>query len=196
MVDEPDKTPSDPDPRLKAIFDVALQTRNLEISLLWQRSLFFWGLISATFIAYVAAIGRHEPDNLATVSVASFGAICSLAWTCVNRGSKYWQQSWEAKLVKAENDALRSSLFVEVYKPDRHKRHFSGQWSVNWHFSVSRIAIALSDATFIIWLILTARAVPGIRWPECIIKSAVIVTPISFVFYGLLILVFARSKHD
>lgn len=34
------------------IFETAADVRKFEIGLFWQRSLFFWGLIAATFLAY------------------------------------------------------------------------------------------------------------------------------------------------
>jgi len=182
--------------RSKAIFEVALQTRNLEIGLLWQRLLFCWGLISAAFVAYAAAINNQKPDGVIAVSVASFGAICSLTWTLANRGSKYWQQSWESKLAKAESQALRSELFSDRYRPNPKKLHFWGQWHTGWHFSVSRLAIALSDLTFVFWLILVARAIPGPKWITFLNECSVFIIPCCAALYGISILFFARSDHD
>lgn len=44
--------PMSNDEAKEKLFDFSLQTRNFEIGLFWKRSLFFWGFISAGFIAY------------------------------------------------------------------------------------------------------------------------------------------------
>jgi hypothetical protein len=81
----------------KKRFEVSVQTRNLEIDLFWKRSLFFWGFISAAFIGY-ATLRQSE----LRIPLACFGMVCSWAWTLVNRGSKYWQEAWEAKVGRYE----------------------------------------------------------------------------------------------
>ncbi len=75
-------------------FDVAVKIRNFEIGLFWKRSIFFWGFISVAFVGYAAL--RTANRDLGLV-VACFGMVCSFSWTLVNRGSKYWQESWEKK---------------------------------------------------------------------------------------------------
>ena len=189
-------TPEANEKRLKAVFDVALQTRNLEISLLWQRSLFFWGFISAAFVAYAAVLSRSQPDYIVAVAISCFGALCSLTWTLANRGSKYWQQSWEAKLAEAESRALKSDLFSAVYRPDRMKLRVWGQWSTKWHFSVSRLAIALSDLTFLVWILLTARVMPGPKWAEHLDNFAFLIIPFFAILYAVFIFFFARSEYE
>jgi hypothetical protein len=89
----------------KIRFDVAVQTRNLEIELFWKRSVFFWGFISAAFIGY-AALRQSEVRTL----LACFGLVCSFAWTLVNRGSKYWQEAWETKVERFEFPVTGVSL--------------------------------------------------------------------------------------
>jgi ATP-dependent protease ClpP protease subunit len=62
----------------KKHFDISLKIRNFEIDLFWKRSLFFWGFISAAFLAY-AALRQSE----LRIVVACFGMVCSCAWTLV-----------------------------------------------------------------------------------------------------------------
>ncbi|WP_438941069.1 RipA family octameric membrane protein [Desulfogranum marinum] len=52
--------------------------------------MFFWGFIASAFVGY-ASVVLHKPA-LAVV-IACFGFVCSVAWSLVNRGSKYWQSS-------------------------------------------------------------------------------------------------------
>lgn len=150
-----------PNPDRTKIFDVALETRKFEIGLFWQRALFFWGFIASAFVAY-AAIWRLEtvPIEIRTL-VAAFGLVCSVAWTFANRGSKYWQGAWEAKLETFEEEVLGIKLFQEPVSPRKNEIHFWGVWSDAWHFSVSKLAIALSDFTVLVWAVLLAYSVPG-----------------------------------
>jgi hypothetical protein len=100
-------------------FEIAIQIRNFEIELFWKRALFFWGFISSAFIGY-AALHKSSPDL--GLTIACFGMVCSFAWTLLNRGSKFWQESWEAKVEREESSAVGEFL-----------------------------AIALSDYVFLLW---------------------------------------------
>jgi len=121
-------------------FKVSVQTRNFEIGLFWSRSLFFWGFISAAFIGY-AALRQSE----LRVLVACFGMVCSLAWTLVNRGSKYWQEVWETKVERFEPPVTGPLFSVEEDAQDK------GCWLRGRKYSVSKLAIALSDYVFLLW---------------------------------------------
>jgi hypothetical protein len=134
--------PSSPTKR----FDVAVQVRNFEIELFWKRSVFFWGFISSAFVGY-AALRKANPD-LGLV-VACFGMVCSCAWSLLNRGSKYWQESWEAKVEKAE-PGVTGRFFVLEEPAQIHK----GWWLRARQYSVSRLAIALSDYVSLLWFAL------------------------------------------
>lgn len=123
-------------------FDVSVKIRNFEINLFWKRSLFFWGFISAAFIGY-AALRQSELRIL----VACFGMVCSFAWTLVNRGSKYWQESWETKVERFELP-ITGVLFAKEEAPQSYK----GCWLRGRKYSVSKLAIALSDYVSFLWL--------------------------------------------
>ncbi|SMM99183.1 hypothetical protein SPONN_325 [uncultured Candidatus Thioglobus sp.] len=124
-------------------YEVVLATRNFEIELFWKRSLFFWGFIAASFVTY-ATIIKEKPE-LAIV-IACFGFVCSVAWSLVNRGSKYWQENWESH-VEIIEDNVTGSLFKE-----RKEQKDKGIWLSSRKFSVSKVVIALSDFTVLIWL--------------------------------------------
>lgn len=128
-------------------FDVAFHTRQFEIDLFWKRSLFFWGFIGAAFVA-IGALKGDAPGL--SLLVSSFGFICSLAWTLVNRGSKYWQQQWESKIEGVE-DRVTGALFkVRETKPDK------GWWG-GYPYSVSKLATMVSDYVSLIWLLILIR---------------------------------------
>lgn len=126
-------------------FEVAVQIRNFEIELFWKRSLFFWGFIAAAFTGYAALRGKNADLSLV---VACFGMVCSCAWTLLNRGSKYWQEAWETKVERYE-EAVVGALFAK--EEDNQDK---GWWLGSRKYSVSKLAIALSDYVLILWLAL------------------------------------------
>ena len=130
---------------------LAVQARAQELELFWKRSLFFWGFIGAAFVGYAAAIGKSASVGLL---MACFGFICALAWTLANRGSKFWQENWEQKVQRFEVEVV-GQLFA-FQEPRLPKGWFSA-----YRFSVSRLTIALSDFTVLVWAALLIRE--GIR---------------------------------
>src|SRR5947209_15698697 len=82
----------------KDLYKVALDTRNFEISLFWQRSNYFLVLNSALALGFFNL--REQKYGL---FMAIFGIIVSWLWFCVNLGSKFWQSRWEQKLSIIEN---------------------------------------------------------------------------------------------
>jgi hypothetical protein len=137
----------------KEILKYATETRRFEIERFWQRSLFFWGFIGAAFVAY-AALAKDNVDPLLSLSIACFGGVSSVAWTLQNRGSKYWQEAWEDKIRAVEIDVLGVPLFSNI-EPVRN-RHIWGAL----RYSVSKLAIALSDFTAIVWGFLVWKSHP------------------------------------
>jgi len=135
------------------ILKLAAGVRRFEIERFWSRSIFFWGFISAAFLAYAQLYGKQSDDDLRFV-VACFGFVCSVAWTLLNRGGKYWQEAWEGKVQSVETEVLGVPLFSN-HEPLRH----TGLWGAA-RFSVSRLTIALSDFTVLIWLALVLKAAP------------------------------------
>jgi hypothetical protein len=108
--EKPDSVPS---AEQKDSYNTALNTRNFEISLFWQRSNYFLVLNSAL------AIGFFNLQKLWYVLfLAVFGLIVSWLWFRVNLGSKFWQLRWEQRLSEIEK---------EIY-PERH--FFAADWDI------------------------------------------------------------------
>lgn len=135
----------------------AAEVRQFEIGLFWQRSLFFWGFSGAALVAY-SAFTQPEDRDLRFM-IACFGFLCSLAWTLANRGSKYWQEAWEQKVESAQEAVLGIKLFSDIAPLKKQ----GIVWSAR-RYSVTRLTIALSDATTIAWVALGANASPGLAW--------------------------------
>ncbi|WLD94624.1 hypothetical protein [Alkalihalobacillus sp. AL-G] len=123
-------------------FEVSLQTRNFEIELFWKRSLFFWGFIASAFIGFA---NLFDKNFYLSIIIANFGFICSLCWTLVNRGSKFWQENWESKVADKELSKY-SKLFTEI-EPVQNKFPLLQARK----YSVSKLAIGLSDYVVILW---------------------------------------------
>ena len=85
------------------LYKIAVNTRNLEIGLFWQRSNYFMVLNTAI------AIGFFSLKNAVYAPLlAALGFIVSLLWFFVNLGSKYWQSRWEE----------RASILEKEISPD------------------------------------------------------------------------------
>jgi len=82
----------------KDIYKTALDTRNFEISLFWQRSNYFLVLNSALALGFF-----NLKEQKYTLVLAIFGGIVSWLWFCVNLGSKFWQTRWEHRISIIEN---------------------------------------------------------------------------------------------
>jgi hypothetical protein len=130
------------------ILDLASEVRNSEIERFWQRSLFFWGFIAAALVAYGTTGGQPRLQVLA----GCYGFLCALAWTLQNRGSRYWTQSWQQKVELVERDVLGTDLFAN-------KEPVIGTgWLSSRRFSSSRLVMALSDITCVVWATLVCFA--------------------------------------
>jgi hypothetical protein len=134
----------------KEILQYAADVRKFEIELFWKRSTFFWAFSTTAVGAYGFAHG-HPGLQFAA---GCFGLVCAVVWTLVNRGSKYWQLVWERKVEAAQAEAIHLDLFSKGANP---KVEQSWKWGA-MHFSVSALAMALSDFTVILWIGLIARA--------------------------------------
>jgi len=168
------------------ILKYAAETRRFEIERFWQRSLFFWGFIGAAFIAY-AALAKDKPaDPLLPFIVACFGVVSSVAWTLQNRGSKYWQEAWEDKIKAVEFDVLGAEVFSNI-EPVRN-RHIWGAA----RYSVSKLAVALSDFTLLVWLVLAWRSYPVSPAVTCLSLPILIAGATGL--YTVLLFVLGHSK--
>jgi hypothetical protein len=81
----------------EALFKVALETRNFEISMFWQRSNYFLVLNSALAVGFFS-----QQSKVYAPILALLGMFASLLWIGVNLGGKYWQSRWEHELVVRE----------------------------------------------------------------------------------------------
>ena len=72
----------------KEMLKYAAEFYKSEIDNFWKRSIFFWGFIGAAFVGYSTLYDKSNAMFLQFI-IACFGLVCSVAWTLMNRGSKY-----------------------------------------------------------------------------------------------------------
>jgi len=93
----------------------AWKNRDFEIDLYWKRAMYFWAFIASTFTGYLALIGSdkyaHSQASFVEYLLLCLGCLLSLAWVLVNRGSKTWQENWEAHI-----DLLEDKITGPLYK--------------------------------------------------------------------------------
>jgi len=150
----------DADDKKMKTLELADRVRRFEIGLFWTRSLFFWGFTATALAGYGAAFHAKRPGL--QFGAACFGLACGMAWTLVNRGSKYWQLVWETKVKAAQEDA---ALTLELFSPKNGEPMVPETWV--WgakHLSVSGIAIAFSDFSVLVWLGLILEATSILSW--------------------------------
>jgi hypothetical protein len=167
--------------------NIAAQTRALEIGLFWQRSLFFWGFIIAVGAGFIETY--DEAPTLGTV-LACFGAICALAWSLVNRGSKYWQENWESKAEEAAIGYLGEPLFGRpepIHRPT---------WLGAKRFSVTDLTAGLSDFVCIGWTVAAGHQLWSIfDNPKSSTASVVVNISIIIISFGYAVSLFFRSRR-
>ncbi|GAB4532192.1 MAG: hypothetical protein Tsb0014_16410 [Pleurocapsa sp.] len=143
----------------KELYKIAIETRNFEIKLFWQRSNYF--LVLNTAIA-VGTFSKISTDF--RISFAALGIVISYLWVCVNLGSKYWQSRWENKVAQLEQEISRE---IDLFSADRKMTYFAvkqslsdyGQSQLGVHDylvlekpSVSKMMTYLSASFVIFWM--------------------------------------------
>ncbi len=194
------------DRKAEIAFNTALEARKLELQLFWTRSLFFWGFIAVTFAAY----GKlHQDLSNLSVIAACFGLVCSFAWSLSNRGNKFWYESWETKVKDIEKRVTGKIMFAGPAEVSPDKKIVSdlkwwknivpalGRKEIRYRFfegkrfSVSRLAIAMSDYTVFIWLFLIAMEIYKLLNQSPLDKSFII----SVVLFLIFSLAFCRIMY-
>jgi hypothetical protein len=127
----------------KRALEHAWITRNFEIDKFWQRSQFFWLFNAAVFGAYGAVkIGNlpqiHDTIPYIDLYLILLGIIVSVARLLIIKGSKFWQENWEAHIDHLE-DAITGPLHKMVYTEGKNA------------FSVSRINESLAVVVIVVW---------------------------------------------
>jgi hypothetical protein len=176
------------DGKREAALKKAWENRDFEIDKFWTRSAYFWGFIALIFGAYIGVTtGKHSSQTESMyfdLYLILLGGIFSAAWLLVIKGSKRWQENWEAHIDKLE-DGITGPLYKTVYC-NRHR-----------FFSVSKINMFLAWVVIVTWcwllLMYIVRNIEPFKtffyWVLSIQKEYVfIVVPILMAIIGVVLL--------
>jgi hypothetical protein len=153
----------------------ALDVRRFEIELYWKRATYFWTFIGAVMAGFIALHpAKGDPDqNEIAVMIGCLGLVLSVGWYFVNRGSKYWQENWEAHVTLHERD-FQGPLFSTILEP---RDSSFGRLTGNFPFSVSKINHIINLAIIMVWVLLLGKT---INWKgdavDCWVVATVILT--------------------
>jgi hypothetical protein len=182
--------------RALKVLEYANDARKFEIGLFWQRSLVFWGFSTTAILAYGAAY-QTQNRNL-QFAAACVGLISGVIWRLVNKSSQYWQRVWDAKTEKAQFEAIGCDLFSGTSNDAQDIKEDWG-WGPQ-HYSITRLAVAFTDYTIVVWLCLMLKSSP--IWPfvskyfgkdiPLIFTSATFVLTLAYI---AAVLRFARYRH-
>jgi hypothetical protein len=146
--------------KVKKALDLALDIRKFEIGLYWQRTAYFWALITAAFAGYFAVLGSdhlQDRDYLAFI-LSCIGLVFACAWYLVNRGSKYWQENWENHVDMMEDDIVGPLYKTILQRPEN--MHLLDRITGPLSVSVSQINLIVSLFTIVIWIGLAYHSLP------------------------------------
>ncbi|KPZ59633.1 hypothetical protein AN391_00971 [Pseudoalteromonas sp. P1-13-1a] len=164
---------------LKALFKIALEKRDFEITQLVQRNNFFM-IFQGVLFAGVMQSSHTKP--VVTLLVCIAGLLISLFQVGMASGAKFWQEYWEEALKKIEGRLLlhihrtddsrreiwslfhdRTAIYDEIVNRRLHSHNKSfmsiTSWLVAKRFSVSRIPIYVGLSLSIIWAVMVFIAV-------------------------------------
>jgi len=145
-------------------YKFALEARNNEISLFWQRCNYFMVLNTAIAIGFFV---RKSNNDEYSILLCALGAIVSFIWYLVSIGSKFWQSRWERRLeiIEEEFDGdvnLYSASWDVIYSDveeslnnNRHKDlHKFFNWQVKQKPSVSFLMSLLALVFVGVWALM------------------------------------------
>ncbi|MDR0907061.1 MAG: hypothetical protein LBM63_00395 [Rikenellaceae bacterium] len=98
---------------LQKTLDRLYKCRDLEISNLWQRSIFLGAFLLLCFTAYGMLFGKNINNlsslvfQLGATALSIIGYILSLIWIMMAKSSKAWVQVYETKIGRFETDFKR-----------------------------------------------------------------------------------------
>jgi hypothetical protein len=162
---------------IKEALKQAYEIRKFEIELYWKRATYFWTFIGAAFVAYAAFYDAGSGENTSKANrefililISCVGFVFSVAWHCVNKGSKFWQENWENHVELLE-DKVFGPLYKTLTKRPQHspsKRRFIEDFFVApQSFSVSKINQLVSTFMALIWGLILFSTVGDICFSGC-----------------------------
>lgn len=175
---------------LRKVHERLYRCRDLEISNLWQRSIFLSVFMVLCFTAYGYLIAKildfnktvQEYDimylNCSAVALASISGIFSYLWICMAKASKAWYEVYERAVAEFEEE-----YFVELGIPYKYTMGKMSPYKVDKNilstnggtFSPSRINIIIGIVCLIIWsAIAIVHSILLFFRPPCVMQVIVL----------------------
>lgn len=151
--------------KIKEALKCAHDIRKFEIELFWKRATYFWVFISVIILAYGSLVitflepptVREKPPEevfsrelilfLAILLLNSLGLVISYIWYLVMKGSKFWQENWEAHINMLES-SVTGHLHKVLFK--------DGTETI---FSVSKLSQAVAICCILTWGVLLLSSI-------------------------------------
>ncbi|WP_396632373.1 hypothetical protein [Maribacter sp. R86514] len=128
---------------LEKAYQKAWDNRDFEINKFWTRAAYFWGFIVLIFGGLITLLTSKSNETAINLRLdlylIALGLLFSIAWYLVMKGSKSWQENWEAHI-----DYLENFISGPLYKTV----HYKG----NRFYSVSKINELLALLVILVWL--------------------------------------------
>ena len=112
----------------------AHEIRKFEIGLYWERSKYMYVMVGAVFVGWYTVIKDQHIEFNIQILLSLVGMVFSLGWIMINKGSRFWQENWEAHIDYLE-DEIEGKLYKTVNSQDYHKDAFSVS-KVNFYLSI------------------------------------------------------------
>ena len=143
-----DNTEGKPNKKLiEKAFEIALDTRKFEIDLYWKRTAYFVLFIGAIFVGYYNVFSNSK-SHWVSLSIAALGFLLSLLWYMANRGSKFWQENWEAHI-----EELSTYLGIPIFGIIKSRKDPIYKVMGHYPFSVSKVNQMVSLIITISWFL-------------------------------------------
>lgn len=156
--------------KLEEALKIALDTRKFEIGLYWKRTGYFVLFIGAVFVGYYTILSsdkiEKEQQEWLLLLLAALGYLLSLLWYMANRGSKFWQENWEAHI-----EELSTHLGVPIFGIIKRREHSIRNLMQEYPFSVSKINQMVSLIITFAWLLILCKEMGLSELLECITFS-------------------------
>ena len=127
--------------------EIALDTRKFEIELYWKRTAYFVLFIGAIFVGYYNVFSNSK-SHWVSLFVAALGFLLSLLWYMANRGSKFWQENWEAHI-----EELSTYLGTPIFGIIKSRKDPICKVMGHYPFSVSKVNQMVSLIITISWFL-------------------------------------------
>lgn len=173
--------------KLEEAFKIALETRKFEIDLYWKRTGYFVIFIGAVFVGYYTILSsdkiEKEQQSWLLLILPALGFLLSLLWHMANRGSKFWQENWEAHI-----EEVSTHLGIPIFGIIKSRKHSIYNVMGQYPFSVSKVNQMVSLFITISWVLVFIKEVlsfPSLKIDLSFLKG----NPFwIFIIVGLLII--------